>query len=79
LHEHDFDGVLHELRRANIDAAAGAKDEVARIVGQIRARWPRVKIVLRADSGFAREELMAWCEAHGVDYVFGLARRGGSR
>ncbi len=63
-----------KLRRSNIDAAAGAKDEVARIVGQIRARWPRVKIVLRADSGFAREELMAWCEAHSVDYVFGLAR-----
>jgi hypothetical protein len=63
-----------KLRRSNIDAAAGAKDEVARIVGQIRARWPRVKILLRADSGFARDELMAWCEAHGVDYVFGLAR-----
>ena len=63
-----------KLRRANIDASAGAKDEVARIVGQIRARWPRVKILLRADSGFAREELMAWCEATGVDYVFGLAR-----
>jgi hypothetical protein len=63
-----------KLRRSNIDAAAGAKDEVTRIVGQTRARWPRVKIVLRADSGFAREELMAWCEAHGVDYVFGLAR-----
>jgi hypothetical protein len=62
------------LRRSNIDASAGAKDEVARIVGQIRARWPRVQIVLRADSGFAREELMAWCEANGVDYIFGLAR-----
>jgi Transposase DDE domain group 1 len=62
------------LRRSNIDASAGAKDEVARIVGQIRARWPRVKILLRADSGFARDELMAWCEANGVDYVFGLAR-----
>ena len=61
-------------RRSNIDAAAGAKDEVARIVGQIRARWPRVKILLRAESGFAREELMVWCEANGVDYVFGLAR-----
>ena len=48
--------------------------EVARIVGQIRARWLRVAIVLRADSGFARDELMAWCEANGVDYVFGLAR-----
>jgi Transposase DDE domain group 1 len=48
--------------------------EVARIVAQIRARWPRVAIVLRADSGFARDELMAWCEANAVDYVFGLAR-----
>jgi hypothetical protein len=52
----------------------GAVDEVARLVGQIRTRWPRVKIILRADSGFAREALMAWCEANGVDYVFGLAR-----
>ena len=63
-----------KLRRSNIDASAGARDEVARIVGQIRARWPRVAIMLRADSGFARDELMAWCEANGVDYVFGLAR-----
>ena len=63
-----------KLRRSNIDASAGAKDEVARIVGQIRAHWPRVSILLRADSGFARDELMAWCEASAVDYVFGLAR-----
>ena len=63
-----------QLRRSNIDASAGAKDELARIVAQIRARWPRVKIVLRADSGFARDELMSWCEANAVDYVFGLAR-----
>ena len=62
------------LRRADIDASAGAVDEVARIVGQIRARWPRVRVLLRADSGFAREALMAWCEAHRVDFVFGLAR-----
>jgi hypothetical protein len=63
-----------KLRRSNIDASAGATDEVARIVGQIRARWARVSILLRADSGFARDELMTWCEANGVDYVFGLAR-----
>jgi Transposase DDE domain group 1 len=63
-----------KLRRSNIDAAAGAVEEVARIVHQIRARWPRVSILLRADSGFARDEPMAWCEANGVDYVFGLAR-----
>jgi len=63
-----------KLRRSNIDAAAGAVVEVERIVAQIRTRWPRVKILLRADSGFAREELMAWCETNAVDYVFGLAR-----
>jgi hypothetical protein len=63
-----------KLRRSNIDASAGAVEEIARIVGQIRESWPRVEILLRADSGFAREELMTWCEANGVDYVFGLAR-----
>jgi Transposase DDE domain group 1 len=63
-----------KLRRSNIDGSAGAVEEVARIVVQIRARWPRVDILLRADSGFARDDLMAWCEASAVDYVFGLAR-----
>jgi hypothetical protein len=63
-----------KLRRSNIDASAGAVEEVERIVAQIRTRWPRVKVILRADSGFAREELMAWCEANAVDYLFGLAR-----
>ena len=47
---------------------------VARIVAQIRRRWPLVRILLRADSGFAREELMAWCEANGVHFLFGLAK-----
>jgi hypothetical protein len=63
-----------KLRRSNIDASAGAKEEVARLVAEIRRRWPRVRILVRADSGFAREELMAWCEANRVDYLFGLAR-----
>jgi hypothetical protein len=63
-----------KLRPSNIDGAAGAKEELERIVGRIRERWPQVKILVRADSGFAREELMAWCEANGVDYVLGLAR-----
>ena len=62
------------LRPSNIDACAGSVEELTRIVGRIRARWPRVKIVLRADSGFCREAIMGWCEEHGVDYVFGLAR-----
>src|SRR5690349_16925853 len=63
-----------KLRRSNIDAAAGALEEVERIVTQIRRRWRRVQILLRADSGFAREDLMAWCERHRVDFVFGLAK-----
>jgi hypothetical protein len=63
-----------KLRRASVDAAAGAVEEVARIVGQIRRHWPNVRIVVRADSGFAREELMAWCEANGVHFVLGLAK-----
>jgi hypothetical protein len=63
-----------KLRRSNIDASAGSREEVARTVAQIRSRWPKVEIWLRADSGFAREELMAWCEDNGVEYVFGLAR-----
>jgi Transposase DDE domain group 1 len=62
------------LRPANKDAAAGSVEEVKRIVTQVRERWPEVKIVLRADSGFCREELMGWCESNHVDYLFGLAR-----
>jgi hypothetical protein len=63
-----------KLRRANADAAAGAVEETARLVAQIRRRWPRTRILLRGDSGFCRDTLMAWCEANRVDYVFGLAR-----
>jgi len=62
------------LRQANQDASAGSLEEVERIVQQIRARWPRVRIILRADSGFCRESWRKWCEDHKVDYVFGLAR-----
>jgi hypothetical protein len=62
------------LRRSNIDGSAGSVEEVERIVGQIRERWPQVRIVLRGDSDFSREALMGWCEQNGVDYVFGLPR-----
>jgi hypothetical protein len=62
------------LRPSNIDAAAGSVEELKRIVTQIRSVWSRVRIVVRGDSGFCREELMAWCEAEGVDYLLGLAK-----
>jgi DDE family transposase len=61
-------------RASNQDASAGCREEVERIVQQIRQRWPKVRIILRADSGFCREELMSWCEEKQVDYVLGLAR-----
>lgn len=66
--------LLAKLRPANIDASAGSKEEIAWIVARLRQKWPDLEIWLRADSGFCREDLMAWCEANGVHYVFGLAR-----
>ena len=62
-----------KLRSSANDAADGATEEVARIVGHIRERWPRTTIVIRADSGFCRDDLMSWCEENGVQYVLGLA------
>lgn len=62
------------LREANVDASFGVVAELDRMVARIRQRWPEVRIILRGDSGFAREELMSWSESHGVDFVFGLAR-----
>jgi len=62
------------LRVSNIDGAAGSQEELERIVRQIREAWPDVQIIVRGDSGFCREELMAWCEANQVDYVLGLAK-----
>jgi hypothetical protein len=66
--------LVAKLRRSDIDGSAGAVEEVERVVRQIRERWPKVRIVLRADSGFSRDGLMSWCEENGVEYVFGLAR-----
>ena len=62
------------LRKADQDGAAGTVDELARIIERIRLSWPQTRIIVRGDSGFCRDELMAWCEAHSVDYVLGLAK-----
>ena len=66
--------LLARQRRANVAGSDGAVEEMARIIAQIRRRWPRVRIILRADSGFCNDPLMGWCEANRVDFVFGLAR-----
>jgi Transposase DDE domain group 1 len=63
-----------KLRRSNIDASTGSREVIAPIIAQIKERWPKVRILLRGDSGFAREELMTWCEENKVDYLFGLAK-----
>jgi len=62
------------LRTADHGEAHGALDELVRIITQIRATWPHVRILVRGDSGFCRDEIMTWCEAHDVDYLFGLAK-----
>ncbi len=62
------------LRPSNIDASAGSREELERIVTQIRQVWPQVRITVRGDAGFCREELMVWCEQNRVDYVLGLAK-----
>jgi hypothetical protein len=62
------------LRSSKYDASAGSQEEVGRIIKQIRARWPEVRIILRVNSGFCRDGLMKWCEANQVQYLFGLQR-----
>ncbi|MFC1806532.1 IS1380 family transposase [Planctomycetota bacterium] len=66
--------LVAQLRPANLDASAGTEDVLAWLVPMLRQRWPHVRIIVRGDSGFARDAILAWCEAHGVHYVFGLAR-----
>ena len=63
-----------KLRPADIDGAAGSVRQLDRIVKQIRTKWPEVRVIIRGDSGFCREPIMAWCEANGVDYILGLAK-----
>jgi len=66
--------LVAKLRPSNLDASAGTEEVLAWVVPMLRSRWPHVRIIVRADSGFARDGIMAWCEANGVDYVFGLAK-----
>ena len=66
--------LLARLRSAAEDGAAGVEKDLARLVERIRERWPHIHIILRTDSGFCREPILAWCESAGVDYVIGLAR-----
>lgn len=61
-----------KLRPSNVDPAAGALDELKRIIPQIRQHWPQVQLVVRGDSAYSRDEIMSWCEARGIDYAFGL-------
>jgi Transposase DDE domain group 1 len=66
--------LVAKLRKSDIDGSAGSVEELERVIGQIRERWPAVEILVRGDSGFCRDELMTWCESKKVDYLFGLAK-----
>lgn len=64
-----------KLRASNLDPAEGALSELQRVIKQIRSRWSNVKILVRGDSAYSREDIMSWCESQvGVDYVFGLGQ-----
>jgi hypothetical protein len=67
-----------ELRTSEGDAARGAVEALKKIVAAVRKRCPKAQIIVRADSGFCREEIMAWCEAQSpvVYFCLGLARNG---
>ncbi|PHZ84794.1 IS1380 family transposase [Paremcibacter congregatus] len=66
--------LLAQLRPSNIDGARGSRNVIRRIIRMIKTRWPKVKILVRRDSGFVRENLIKWCENNSINYVFGLAR-----
>jgi len=62
------------LRPSNIDPAMHTRAILKLLVRRLRKAWPKVKIILRGDSGFCRWRLMRWCDRHDVSYVLGLAR-----
>jgi len=62
------------LRPVNREAAFRAKAVLRRLLPLLRETWPGVEGILRADSGFARPELYAWCEGERVGYCLGLAK-----
>lgn len=67
--------LVAKLRPSNVDPAEGALEELQRVIQQIRKRWGNVRILVRGDSAYSREEIMSWCESQaGVDYVFGFAK-----
>ena len=67
--------LLAQLRDSKRDASSGTVEALRKITSAIWKRFGRkVRIIVRADSGFAREEIMSWCEDNGVYYCLGLAR-----
>lgn len=66
--------VLAQLRTSNRDACEGTVEALEKIVPIIRERFPEARVILRGDSGFARETIFAWCEENGIFYVTGLAK-----
>jgi hypothetical protein len=63
-----------KLRRSCIDPAKGSVEELKYIITRLRARWPKVRILVRGDSGFCRDYIMSWCEDNKVDYILGVAK-----
>ncbi len=76
IHVYDTDRsrpVAVVLRPGKTPSGTEVRGHLRRLVRRIRSRWPKTRILFRGDSHYARPEAMEWCEANGVDYVFGLA------
>jgi len=63
-----------KLKTANLDPGNESLPDIQWLVERIRRHWPEVRIVLRGDSGFCRDELMSWCEENEIFYLFGIAK-----
>jgi hypothetical protein len=60
------------LRSGNIPSGREVRGQLRRLVRRIRTPWPATQITIRGDGHYGRHEAMAWCEANGVSYIFGL-------
>jgi hypothetical protein len=61
------------LRPGKRPSGTEIRSHLRRLVRRIRTHWPRTKLTVRGDSHYGRPEVMAWCEANDIDYIFGLS------
>ncbi len=61
------------LRPGKTPSGKEVRRHLRRLLREIRRHWPNTRITIRGDSHYGRPEVMDWCEAEGIRYVFGLS------